>query len=131
MARLHDGYAMDVSTPTIGATRLFYPRWWLDAIQYDAIPPGGSALGAAGGAAALHTMLAAQPTGERSSSDGTPGLLSALLLGLAGGVALGWGMGVRFGGGWRSAGRGAAGAALWDREGFEPSSYVQMGGPRR
>ena len=34
MTRLHDGYRMEPHATTLGLTKLFYPRWWLEHVGY-------------------------------------------------------------------------------------------------
>lgn len=37
-----DGYVLTTDTPTIGITKMFYPRWWLEATGYFRIGPNKS-----------------------------------------------------------------------------------------
>lgn len=34
VAQYRDGYVLNTTTPTIGITKMFYPKWWLEKVGY-------------------------------------------------------------------------------------------------
>jgi dipeptidase len=38
-SQYRDGYILDTTTPTIGITKMFYPKWWLEQVGYFANKP--------------------------------------------------------------------------------------------
>lgn len=39
LTHYRDGYVLDTDSPTIGIAKMFYPRWWLEAVGYFKIGP--------------------------------------------------------------------------------------------